>query len=205
TNNNEGRVALVARPSTPEVTCLAAQIGLSIREREDIRVWEQSGVDVYVWTRTPRSSSNTASDFAEDDVLTHAADHGVPVPHLLTSTTRPDASVLILMEDLGEQTREPTLADAATAALAIHACHPYRDARSWILTVWLTFPPRPWDGSRDCANPAGGTTTKPKRSDPSWNDWPRSHPNVPVARRTHRSASPTPSSTRRRSTSAPRG
>ena len=45
TNDNEGRVALVARPSTPEVTCLAAQIGLSIREREDIRVWEQSGVE----------------------------------------------------------------------------------------------------------------------------------------------------------------
>ncbi|GAA4908273.1 phosphotransferase family protein [Streptomonospora salina] len=122
--DEQGRAAEVARPSTQTLrSTLEPQIDQSIVGREDIRVWEQSGVE-----RLRLDDGQTVvlkyaiGDFDERDALTHVAENGVPVPRLLADYAQADGSVLMLLEDLGPELRAPTLEDAAQTAVQIHMC-----------------------------------------------------------------------------------
>jgi phosphotransferase family enzyme len=122
-----GRAAIpegvAARPDT--IAALVGQLGAEVDHREEVRVWSMSGVERLHFTdgRTVILKYAVNRFAQEPDVLRHAAGHGVPVPQLLASTIQPDdGNVVMLMEDLGEETCEAALHDAAAAAVAIHRC-----------------------------------------------------------------------------------
>ncbi|MFC5183200.1 aminoglycoside phosphotransferase/kinase family protein [Actinomadura harenae] len=123
-DHDQGRTELSVRPAV--LDALAGQIGASIERREEIRVWSMSAVERLTLSDGSTLILKYANEvFADEpDVLRHAAAHGVPVPKLLTSTRQPDGSVVMITEDLGDPVREPTLADAATAAVSVHTCPP---------------------------------------------------------------------------------
>lgn len=56
----------------------------------------------------------------EDRILRHLAEQGLPVARVLSSS-HADATLTMLLEDLGPELRSPTLAEAATAAVGIHS------------------------------------------------------------------------------------
>lgn len=99
---------------------LASQLGERDMQREPVRVWGMSGVERVCLPDGRRVIFKYAREPFRDEarILHHVAAHGLPVPELLASTTR--GGVLgMLMEDLGPS-REPTLNDAAEAAVAVH-------------------------------------------------------------------------------------
>ena len=105
---------------------LACRLGMTIQRREEIRVWSMSGVE-----RLHLSSGRTAIlkyaaevFAAEPHIMQHASAHGVPVPSLWGHEEQDDGSVVMIMEDLGPEVREPSINDAAAAAVAIHKCPP---------------------------------------------------------------------------------
>lgn len=89
--------------------------------REAARVWDLSGVErVYLsHSRTVIFKYAREPFLDEARVLTHAADHGLPVPRLLAATEM-HGVLGMLLEDLGAPAREATLDEAATAAVAVH-------------------------------------------------------------------------------------
>jgi Phosphotransferase enzyme family len=100
----------------------AGRWGPGVRvDREPMRVWEMSGVE----RLHPPQGGTVIFKYAqapfhgEARVLAHAARHGVSVPQLLDAAERP-GMLGMLLEDLGPALREPTLAEAAAAAVAIH-------------------------------------------------------------------------------------
>lgn len=119
---NAGRVTTITRPAHEDLRPLEDQANIAILAREDIRVWEQSGVE-----RVSLDDGRTAilkyaiPMFSEADALTFADVHGVPVPTVFASADLPSGSAAILLEDLGPSLRAPSLEDAAEAAVAIHS------------------------------------------------------------------------------------
>lgn len=89
--------------------------------REPLRVWAMSGVER---VHLPDSRSvilkyATGPYVKEAAVLRHVAAAGVPVPRLLSAATRGSVAAMVL-EDLGGAFRDPTLDEAAHAAVAVH-------------------------------------------------------------------------------------
>jgi hypothetical protein len=125
-NDQTGRATghLAVRPDT--LTTLADQIGATVLRREQVRAWSMSAVErLRLNDGSAVILKYAAEVFAgEAAVLTHTAAHDVPVPRLLASALQEDGSVVMLMEDLGEPSREADLEDAAATAVAIHACPP---------------------------------------------------------------------------------
>ncbi|MWA04625.1 phosphotransferase [Actinomadura sp. LD22] len=108
------------------LTALANEIGVKVQRREEVRIWSMSAVERLHLTDGSTLILKYADEvFADEpDVLAHAAKHDVPVPRLLASTRQTDGSAVMILEDLGESVRKPSLADAATAAVSIHQCPP---------------------------------------------------------------------------------
>jgi hypothetical protein len=123
-SHDQGRTELSVRPAV--LNALADEIGVKVERREEVRVWSMSAVErLHLGDGSTLILKYADEVFADEPaVLTHAAEHGVPVPRLLTSTRQTDGSAVMVLEDLGESVREPTLADAATAAVSIHQCPP---------------------------------------------------------------------------------
>lgn len=98
--------------------------------RRRVRGWSMSSVErVYLGEGGSVILKSAAESFAgEPAFLDHAALHGVPVPRLFASLRTADRGMAMLMEDLGDPIREADLADAATAAVAVHRC-PSRSGR----------------------------------------------------------------------------
>lgn len=122
---NRGRTgALSVRPAT--LTELSARLGASIVRREGVRAWSMSAVErLYLDDGSTTILKYAVVDFAaEAGVLAHVAAHGAPVPRLLADKVQDDGSVVMVMEDLGEEVREAGLKDAAEAAVAVHTCPP---------------------------------------------------------------------------------
>lgn len=99
-----------------------------ITKRDSLHAWELSGVErlnVYDehGDRTVIFKYATAPLTGEASTLQWLIQHRVPVPQMLASDHR-DGLLGILLEDLGEPLREPTLRDAAEAALAVHQATP---------------------------------------------------------------------------------
>ena len=121
--NAQGRTGQVlVRPAALHE--LTDHLCLQVERREEVRVWDMSGVERLHCGRGHTAILKYAvAEFAiEPVVLRHAAAHGVPVPMVGASTIQPDGSMVMIMEDLGPQTRQADLKDAASAAAAIHAC-----------------------------------------------------------------------------------
>lgn len=89
--------------------------------REDARVWDLSGVErVYLSPNRTMIFKYAREPFLDEArVLTHVADHGLPVPRLLAATEM-HGVLGMLLEDLGAPAREATVDEAATAAVAVH-------------------------------------------------------------------------------------
>jgi hypothetical protein len=123
-SHDQGRTELSVRPAV--LNALADEIGVKVQRREEVRVWSMSAVERLHLTDGATLILKYADQVFADEpgVLTHAAKQGVPVPRLLASTRQTDGSAVMILEDLGESVREPTLADAATAAVSIHQCPP---------------------------------------------------------------------------------
>jgi hypothetical protein len=112
---------------------MLGQLGIAGTDvvREPIRVWSMSGVErLRLRTGETRVFKYAMGPFAgEPRVLRHAAHHGVAVPRVYDAVTMhcpdgSDDSMGMLMEDLGPASREAGLADAAAAAVAVHAVPP---------------------------------------------------------------------------------
>lgn len=123
-STDKGRAAVAVRPAT--LTTLAERLGVTIHRREEIRVWSMSGVERLFLADGGTAILKYATEVFgnEPRLLEHAARHGVPVPSLWVHIGQDDGSTVMIMEDLGPQTREANLSDAASAAVAIHACPP---------------------------------------------------------------------------------
>jgi Phosphotransferase enzyme family len=123
-NHGQGRAELSVRPAV--LNALANEIGVEVERREEVRIWSMSAVErLHLADGATLIMKYADQVFADEPaVLAHAAKHGVPVPRLLSSTRQPDGSAVMILEDLGESVREPTLANAATAAVSIHQCPP---------------------------------------------------------------------------------
>jgi hypothetical protein len=121
-SNDKGRAAVAVRPTTLPI--LTEQLGVTVQRCEEIRVWSMSGVErLYLSNGETAILKYAAKAFAnEPRILDHASVHGVPVPVLWADLTQDDGSTVMIMEDLGPQTREADLSDAARAAVAVHAC-----------------------------------------------------------------------------------
>lgn len=93
--------------------------------REPLRGWEMSAVErLHLADETTLFfKCATAPMCGEAAVLGHVAAHGVPAPAVVAAIERSDHAGMLL-EDLGPPTREPTLADAAVAAVAAHVTPP---------------------------------------------------------------------------------
>lgn len=123
-NSEKGRTAVAVRPAT--LNALTDRLGITIQRREEIRVWSMSGVERLFLADAETAILKYAIEVfaAEPRILEHAARHRAPVPRLWADLSQDDGSVVMIMEDLGPQVREATLADAATAAVAVHKCPP---------------------------------------------------------------------------------
>ncbi|WP_329243060.1 phosphotransferase [Actinoallomurus sp. NBC_01490] len=93
--------------------------------REPVRAWRMSAVERLHHgaggiSETVIFKVAEAPLHGEAWLLKYAAEHGVPTPRLLAVAERPRFAGMLL-EDLGPAFREPTLADAAAAAVASHA------------------------------------------------------------------------------------
>ncbi|MGH3501968.1 MAG: phosphotransferase family protein [Nocardioidaceae bacterium] len=113
-----------AETVTELLTGLCAQLGLEVGQvrRDEVRCWRLSGVE-----RLHLSDGGTlifkyaAAPFTDEAVvLRHVRSHGVPVPRLFASVTNL-GRLGMLMEDLGDPVRRPTLVDAAAAAASVHS------------------------------------------------------------------------------------
>lgn len=92
--------AFVTRPDNDTVAQLARRVDADVTRRADIRVWEQSGVErLYLDDARTVILKYCIGEFAEADVLVHAAAHDVPVPELLAHMPRDDGSVVMPIED----------------------------------------------------------------------------------------------------------
>jgi hypothetical protein len=105
---------------------LVTEAGLPrVLGQEPIRVWRLSGVE-----RLRLANGSTAvfkyacrPFTGENRVLAHVAAQGVPVPQVHAATVL-DGMLGMILEDLGDQAREPTEHDAASAAVHLHATTP---------------------------------------------------------------------------------
>jgi hypothetical protein len=124
----EGWAALAVRPGL--VSELVSRIGGTVMSRVPVREWSMSSVSRVYLTAGGSVILKCAADVfsAEPAALAHAATHGVPVPQLLAKKILDDGSMAMLIEDLGEPTREAGAADAVKAAVAVHACPPRAEA-----------------------------------------------------------------------------
>jgi hypothetical protein len=106
------------------LNALTDRLGITIRRREEIRVWSMSGVERLFLADAGTAILKYAVEVfaAEPRILRHAAHHGAPVPSLWADLSQDDGSTVMIMEDLGPQIREANLRDAATAAVAVHEC-----------------------------------------------------------------------------------
>jgi hypothetical protein len=113
---------------------LLGRLGVDIADvdREPIRVWGMSGVErLHLPGGETRVYKFATGPFAgEHRVLRHASHDGLPVPRVHNAVTLhspvgefPDYMGMV-MDDLGEATREAVLEDAAPAAVAVHAVSP---------------------------------------------------------------------------------
>lgn len=99
---------------------LVTQLGERLLQRATERVWGMSGVE-----RLQLCNSSVIYKYAyppfdhEDRVLAHVSRHGLAVPQLLASIHR-NTTLGMLLQDLGEPTRSPSLSEAARAAVAVH-------------------------------------------------------------------------------------
>lgn len=92
--------------------------------REPVRAWALSAVErVHAHSGTVILKAARHPLTAEGDILAHVARHGLPVPSLEAAVTTSDELVMVL-EDLGAPERDAGLADAATAAVAVHRTPP---------------------------------------------------------------------------------
>lgn len=93
--------------------------------REALRVWTLSGVErVHLADGSTVFLKYARGPFTrEARVLADIARQGVPVPKLLASVADHGLAALVL-EDLGEPVRDPTLRDAALAAVIVHRARP---------------------------------------------------------------------------------
>lgn len=123
-SSDKGRAALAVRPDL--VSELVSRIGGTVMSRVPIREWSMSSVSrVYLTAGGSLILKCAAEVFsAEPAALAHAATHGFPVPRLLAKEILDDGSMAMLIEDLGEPTREAGVSDAAETAVAVHACPP---------------------------------------------------------------------------------
>jgi hypothetical protein len=102
--------------------------------REPLRVWDHSGVERL---RFPDRASVVlkyadAPFDREHLVLRLAARQGIPVPRVQAAQTIPGA-LLMIMDDLGEPSREASDHDGARAAVRLHAADPA--AGTWLARV----------------------------------------------------------------------
>ena len=127
-DSGKGRTAVAVRPATLDT--LTERLGVTIGGREEIRVWSMSGVERLFLTGAGTAILKYAVEVfaAEPRILRHAAGHGAPVPALWADLTQDDGSTVMIMEDLGPQTREATVGDAARAAVTVHDCPPVPSA-----------------------------------------------------------------------------
>lgn len=106
---------------------LFAELGVPIVTAIDtIRVCRLSGVErLHLPDGSTRVFKHSASPpfTSEHWTLAHLAEQGIPVPHLRACATSA-AAVAMILDDLGEPTRDPTLADAAAIAVQLHAARP---------------------------------------------------------------------------------
>lgn len=105
--------------------CLTASGAAPPYRRERLRVWPLSGTERVhladgstVFLKYARKPFDT-----EDNVLGHVARHGLPAP-ALEAAIHSDHVLVMVLEDLGPQVREPDLEDAAIAAVAVHQVPP---------------------------------------------------------------------------------
>src|SRR5699024_9886516 len=102
------------------VADLCAELGEPVPERTPVRVWGMSGVE-----RMPLSTGPVIVKYAqqpfdrEDAILVHCYRHGLAMPRLLASTHL-GHTMGMLLQDLGEPARQPSLPEAAAAAHALH-------------------------------------------------------------------------------------
>lgn len=88
--------------------------------RESLRVWDLSGVwRVHLSTGTAILKVAAEPFTDEARILDHVAGYGLPVPAVWARTQR-HGLLGMLLEDLGSAYREPTVEDAAAAAVAVH-------------------------------------------------------------------------------------
>jgi hypothetical protein len=101
---------------------LCADAGLGTPTRQPIQVWRLSGVERLQLPGGAAAVFKYASEpfTTEDRVLRLVAERGVPVPALYASAVC-DRTLGMVMEDLGDPTRDATDDDAASAAARLHA------------------------------------------------------------------------------------
>lgn len=104
---------------------LADQLNERGLQREPVRVWGMSGVErVYLPDGRHMIFKYVQEPFTDEArILAHVADRGLAVPKLLVSTTQ-HGVLGMLLEDLDLTAREPTLVEAAEAAVAVHRIPP---------------------------------------------------------------------------------
>jgi hypothetical protein len=104
--------------------CAQAELPAGTR-REEVRRWALSGVERLGLPEGATMFFKFATvPFADEArVLRHVARHGVPVPLVLAAVEHTDA-LGMLLEDLGDPVRPPTLQEAAQAAVATHCTPP---------------------------------------------------------------------------------
>lgn len=95
---------------------------LGVLRRDPIRVWRLSGVErLHLVDGSTVIFKYAAEPFTgEDQVLRLLAERGVPVPQVYASAHR-ERHLGIIMQDLGNSSRDATDDDAANAAARLHA------------------------------------------------------------------------------------
>src|SRR5262245_17552345 len=95
---------------------LTRRLDGEVIDREEVRVWELSGVE-----RLHLAGGGTVifkyaeQPFADEArVLRHVTGHELPVPDVLAAT-HSSGALGMLLTDLGPATREPTIVEAVTA------------------------------------------------------------------------------------------
>ncbi len=101
---------------------ICARTGQPIPTREEMRVWDMSGVERLRFPPHMRTAiyKYAVEPFAtEDEILRAARLSGIPVPEVIGSIVR-DGTLGMVIEDLGEEVREAQDMDGIVAAVALH-------------------------------------------------------------------------------------